>query len=126
MVTFPDEMLDRTFAALAHPTRRAMLTRLATRGSASVSDLAEPFDVSLMAMSKHLKVMGEAGLIRREKDGRVHRCSFDPSSIEVASTWIEEHRKFWTQRLDLLAAFLERPGTDAGSEPLPNEGGEPQ
>ncbi len=130
MVTFSDEMsdqmLDRTFAALAHPTRRAILTRLATEGSASVSDLAEPFDVSLMAISKHLKVMGKAGLIRRERDGRVRRCSFDPSSIEIASDWIEEHRKFWTQQLDSLAAFLERPHEGGGSERLPNEGGEPR
>ena len=126
MVAFSDEKLDLTFAALAHPTRRAILTRLATEGSASVSDLAEPFDVSLMAISKHLKVMGEAGLIRREKDGRVRRCSFDPSSIEIASDWIEAHRKYWTQQLDSLAAFLEGPRTGRGGERLPNEGGEPQ
>ena len=124
MVAFSDEKLDRTFAALAHPTRRAILTRLATEGSASVSDLAEPFEVSLMAISKHLKVMGKAGLIRREKDGRVRRCSFDPGSIEGAGDWIEAHRRFWTQQLDSLAAFLEEPGTGAGSERLPNEGGE--
>ncbi len=125
VATFSDATLDRTFAALAHPTRRAILTRLATRGSASVSDLAEPFDVSLMAISKHLKVMGEAGLIRREKDGRVRRCSFDPGSIGVASDWIEEHRKFWTQQLDSLAAFLEGPRKRA-SESLPIKKGEPQ
>ncbi|MDA0329181.1 MAG: metalloregulator ArsR/SmtB family transcription factor [Gemmatimonadetes bacterium] len=107
MVTFSDTLLDRTFAALAHPTRRAILTRLATDGSASVSDLAEPFDVSLMAVSKHVKVMERAGLIRREKDGRVHRCSFDPDSIEAASDWIDMHRKFWTEQLDSLAAYLE-------------------
>jgi len=98
VVAFSDEKLDRTFAALSHPIRRAILTRLASEGSASVSDLAEPFDVSLMAVSKHLKVMGEAGLIRRERDGRVRRCSFDPDSIDIASDWIEAHRKFWTQQ----------------------------
>ena len=123
MVAFSDEKLDRTFAALAHPIRRAILTRLASEGSASVSDLAEPFDVSLMAISKHLKVMGEAGLIRREKDGRVRRCSFDPDSIDVASDWIEAHRRFWTQQLDSLAAFLESSGTGAAGEQLPDEGG---
>ena len=126
MVAFSDEKLDRTFAALAHPTRRAILTRLATEGSGSVGDLAEPFDVSLMAISKHLKVMEVAGLIRREKDGRVHRCSFDPHSIDIASEWIEVHRSFWTQQLDSLAAFLEGPRTGGGSERLPNEGGEPR
>ena len=108
MVAFSDDILDKTFAALAHPTRRAILTRLAKGESASVSDLAEPFDVSLMAVSKHLKVMEEAGLIRREKDGRVLRCSFDPESIEAASGWIETHREFWSQQLDSLAAYLEQ------------------
>ena len=108
MVAFSDDILDKTFAALAHPTRRAILSRLAKGETASVSDLAEPFDVSLMAVSKHLKVMEEAGLIRRQKDGRVQRCSYDPVSIEVASGWIEEHRKFWSQQLDSLAAYLEQ------------------
>ena len=123
MVAFSDDMLDRTFAALAHPTRRAILTRLATRGSASVSELAEPFDVSLMAISKHLKVMDEAGLIRREKDGRVHRCSFDPGSIDSASRWIEWHRAYWTERLDSLAAYLEGSRAGAVGETKPNDRG---
>jgi DNA-binding transcriptional ArsR family regulator len=114
-----DERLDRTFAALAHPTRRAILTRLAREGSASVSDLAEPFDVSLMAVSKHLKVMDEAGLIRREKDGRVHRCSYDPRAMDAARDWIERHRRFWSQQLDSLTAYLAAPGGDGGR--LPNE-----
>lgn len=114
MVAFPDEKLDRTFGALAHPIRRAILTRLARDGSASVSDLAEPFDVSLMAVSKHLKVLEGAGLIRRRKDGRVHRCSFDPESIAAASDWIETHHRFWTQQLDSLAAYLDAPGSGRG------------
>lgn len=122
MVAINDDILDRTFAALAHPTRRAMLTRLASEGSASVSELAKPFDVSLMAISKHLKVMEGAGLIRRRKDGRVQRCSFDPDAIDAASGWIEAHRKFWTQQLDSLATYLEAKGGDAG-ERLPNEKG---
>ncbi len=108
MVTFSDDTLDRTFSALAHPIRRAILTRLARGESASVSKLAEPFDVSLMAVSKHLKVMEEAGLIRREKDGRVHRCWYDPDSIGIASDWIETHRRYWEQQLDSLAAYLEQ------------------
>ena len=107
MVAFSDGGLDKTFSALAHPTRRAILTRLAQRGSASVTDLATPFDVSLMAISKHVKVLAEAGLVRREKDGRVHRCSFDPEPIDAARDWIEDHRRFWTQQLDALAAYLE-------------------
>ena len=130
MGVLPDDNLDRTFGALAHPIRRSILTRLARDGSASVSDLAEPFDVTLMAVSKHLKVMEEAGLIRREKDGRVHRCSFDPTAIAEASDWIEKHRKFWTQQLDSLAAYLEgsgapgRGGRGGEGGRLPNEQGD--
>lgn len=130
VVAISDKLLDKTFAALAHPTRRAILTQLAQNGSASVTDLAEPFDVTLMAVSKHLKVMDEAGLIRREKDGRVHRCSFDPASLQIVSNWIEDHRKYWTQQLDSLAAYLEGPrnvatqgsATEAESERMPYEG----
>lgn len=118
MVDFADDLLDKTFSALAHPIRRAMLTRLAREGSASVSELAEPFDVSLMAVSKHLKVMDEAGLIRREKGGRVRRCSFDPEAMEVAGDWIEHHRRYWNQQLDALAAYLEAP------DPEPHDHGE--
>jgi len=110
VVAFTPDSLDRTFAALAHPIRRAILTRLARRGSASVTDLAEPFDVSLMAVSKHLKVLAEAGLVSREKDGRVHRCSFEPEPIEVAGGWIERHRTYWEQQLDSLAAYVEGTG----------------
>ena len=106
MVAFSPDVLDRTFRALAHPTRRAILTRLAKDGEASVTDLAEPFDVSLMAISKHLKVLEKAGLIRRKKDGRVHRCSFDPHSIDPASDWIDAHRRFWEQQLDSLSRYL--------------------
>lgn len=135
MVTFSDDILDRTFGALAHPIRRAILSRLAREGDASVSDLAEPFDVSLMAISKHLKVMEAAGLIRREKDGRVHRCSYDPESMDDAVGWIEMHRRFWTQQLDSLAAYLEEPeesaspvagrgGRDGGGGRLPTTRGE--
>ena len=110
--------LDRTFAALSHPTRRAILTRLARQGEATVGDLAEPFDVSLMAVSKHLKVMAEAGLIRREKDGRVRRCTFEPDGLRPARDWIETHRRFWEEGLDALAAYLER------DEPDPSRPGE--
>ena len=122
MVSFSTDVLDRTFHALAHPTRRAILTRLAQKGEASVTSLAEPFDVSLMAVSKHVKVLERAGLVRRKKDGRVHRCSFDPGSIDMASGWIEAHRRFWEQQLDSLSRYLEgQKGRDDG---LLNEGGE--
>ena len=117
MVTFSDEALDRTFAALAHPIRRAILTRLSRGEIASVTDLAEPFDVSLMAVSKHLKVLAEAGLIRQEKDGRVQRCSFDPETMDLAKDWLEVHRTYWNQQLDALQAYLEEP-EDGSPDPL--------
>ena len=110
--------LDRTFAALSHPTRRAILTRLAREGEATVGDLAEPFDVSLMAVSKHLKVMAEAGLIRREKDGRVRRCAFRPEGLRPARDWMDTHRRFWEEGLDALAVYLER---DEPASPPPGE-----
>lgn len=128
MVTFSDELLDKTFSALAHPIRRAILTRLARDGSASVSDLAEPFDVSLMAVSKHLKVMDEAGLIRREKDGRIRRCSVETESMDVARAWIDRHRRFWNEQLDSLATYLEASDEETtaggGDEGLRDEQGE--
>lgn len=121
MVTFSDDALDRTFAALAHPIRRAMLSRLARGEIASVTELAEPFDVSLMAISKHLRVMEDAGLIRREKDGRVQRCSFEADAITAAKDWIEVHRRYWTRQLDSLARYLEGGG---GGERRPDSEGE--
>jgi DNA-binding transcriptional ArsR family regulator len=114
VIRFSDDILDRTFAALAHPTRRAILTRLAHGEVASVSELAEPFDVSLMAISKHLRVMEDAGLITREKDGRVQRCSYDPVAIGMASDWIETHRQYWSRQLDSLARYLEEANGGSG------------
>ena len=107
MVTFSDDILDKTFGALAHPIRRAILTRLAQGEVASVSELAEPFDVSLMAISKHLRVLTDAGLVRRQKDGRVQSCRYDPATMAVASDWIEVHRRYWSQQLDSLARYVE-------------------
>lgn len=130
MVTDVDEKLDRTFAALAHPIRRSILGRLSRGGAASVTDLAEPFDVSLMAVSKHLKVMEEAGLIQRERQGRTNRCSYDPAAFDAATSWIERHRAYWAQQLDGLAAYLEnssvRPESSRAEEPATTEnpGGE--
>jgi len=123
VVALSEDALDRTFAALAHPTRRAILARLAREGEASVSDLAEPFDVSLMAVSKHLKVMADAGLIRREREGRVQRCSYDPRQLDAARAWIELHRRYWEQQLDALAAYLEESGDDVSPERQEPEGG---
>jgi DNA-binding transcriptional ArsR family regulator len=99
--------LDRTFAALADPTRRAILARL-SRGEATVGELARPFRVSRPAISKHLRVLERAGLVRRERDGRVSRCELDPEPLRDANQWVERYRVFWEERLDSLSRFVER------------------
>lgn len=98
--------IDRTFAALADPTRRAILARLA-RGEATVSELAAPFDVSLPAISKHLKVLEQAGLMARRREGRIHRCRLARRRLAEAETWIARHRRTWEKRFDRLASVLE-------------------
>ena len=98
--------MDRTFSALADPTRRAILVRLA-RGEATVSELAAPFDVSLPAISKHLKVLEEAGLMARRREGRIHRCRLVRRRLTEAEAWIARHRRTWERRLDALAAHLD-------------------
>lgn len=98
--------LDATFAALSDPTRRAILARLA-QGESTVSELAAPFDVSLPAVSKHLRVLESAGLLRREIDGRIHRCRLAPEPMKDAARWIEHYRAFWENQFDALAKFLE-------------------
>jgi DNA-binding transcriptional ArsR family regulator len=98
--------LDATFGALSDATRRAILARLA-HGEATVSELAAPFDVSLPAVSKHLRVLESAGLLRREIDGRVHRCRLAPQPMKDAARWIEHYRAFWENQFDALAKFLE-------------------
>ena len=105
MVEYNHTELDRTLAALADPTRRAIMARL-TDGDARVGDVAEPFEMSLNAVSKHLKVLEGAGLVRREIRGREHWLSFDGAPLTAASDWIDHYRKFWEGRLDALAAFL--------------------
>ncbi|HEY6197142.1 MAG TPA: metalloregulator ArsR/SmtB family transcription factor [Candidatus Binatia bacterium] len=97
--------LDATFSALSDPTRRAMLARLA-RHDASVGQLARPFEMSLPAVSKHLRVLHHAGLVAREKHGRVHRLSLVPGPLEEAQAWIDRYRRFWQQQLDALADYL--------------------
>lgn len=107
MVNLLDPALDRTFAALADPTRRALLTELSERPGQSVSELAQPFPVSLPAIMKHLDVLSEAGLISRTKTGRTVSCEITPEPLEEAAAWIERHRRFWSEALDNLAAFVE-------------------
>lgn len=106
MVNQSLSQLDRTFAALAHPTRRAIVQRLA-EGESSVSQLAAPFHMSLPAVSKHLKVLERASLIRREREGRIHRIALNPDPLRDAAHWIEHHRRFWESQLGSLANYFE-------------------
>lgn len=97
--------LDHTFMALADPTRRAILARLAL-GEASVNELAEPFRMSLPAVSKHLKVLERAGLISRGREAQYRPCRLEPEPLKAASDWIERYRRMWEERFDRLDAYL--------------------
>jgi DNA-binding transcriptional ArsR family regulator len=105
----PAESLDRTLIALADPTRRAILARL-RQGEARVTEIARPFDVSLNAISKHVKMLERAGLVRRRVEGREHRLSFDGAPLGEAAAWIDDYRAFWEGRLAALDAFLREKG----------------
>lgn len=98
--------LDAVFAALADRTRRAIVARLA-HGSATVGELAQPFAMSLPAVSKHLRVLEQAGLLKRERSGRVHHCRLDPRPLEQAGALISDYRAFWENKLAELASFIE-------------------
>ena len=100
------QALDSTFAALSHATRRGILARLAM-GEASVTELAQPYDMSLPAVSKHLRVLESAGLVARSKNGRVHRCRLEAAPMKSAAAWIEYYRQFWETQLDSLQRYLE-------------------
>ncbi len=97
--------LDRTLSALADPTRRAILARL-MRGEARITDLAQPFEISLNAVSKHIRMLERARLVRRRRAWREHWVSFNPAPLAEASAWIDRHKAFWTSRLDSLEAAL--------------------
>ena len=97
--------LDLAFAALADPTRRRIVARL-TRGAARVGDLAQPFDMSLNAVSKHLKVLERAGLVRRERVGREHYMQLRAAPLRDIARWASQYEQFWNQRLDALDRFL--------------------
>ncbi|MGG5809494.1 ArsR/SmtB family transcription factor [Falsiroseomonas sp. CW058] len=102
--------LDRVFAALADPTRRAIVERLDAEEALSVSELARPLPISLPAVMKHLDVLEGAGLVARRKQGRVVTCRLTPAPMEDAMAWLARHQRFWTESLDRLAATLEREG----------------
>src|SRR5712691_966552 len=107
MVYFHTNPLDRTFAALADPTRRALLARLGEENSISVSELARPFPMSLPAIMKHLDVLSGAGLIARTKTGRTVACRLTAAPMQQAMDWLNRYQRFWSESLDRLAAFVE-------------------
>jgi DNA-binding transcriptional ArsR family regulator len=115
MVNYQTEALNLTFSALADPTRRAILERLSF-GDSSVTDLAEPFDVSLPAISKQLRVLERAGLLTQEKDGRVRRCRLEALPMKEAVEWIAQYRRYWGEQLDSLADYLEATSSEDQSE----------
>jgi len=97
--------LSATFSALADPTRRAILARLAL-GETSVSELAEPFDMSLPAISKHLKVLEHAGLITRSREAQWRPCKIEPDALRGVDSWLEDYRRLWNERFDRLDGYL--------------------
>jgi DNA-binding transcriptional ArsR family regulator len=115
MVKYSPKTLDRTFAALADPTRRRILAHLA-RGNHRVTHLARPHAMSLPAVSKHLRVLEKAGLLRRRRYGRVHEMQLDAKPLKKAAQWVDEYRKFWEGSLDRLAAYLEKTTKPAGKK----------
>jgi DNA-binding transcriptional ArsR family regulator len=107
MVYYSPAPLDRIFAALADPTRRALLAQLSQTDALSVSALAEPFAMSLPAVMKHLDVLSDAGLVTRSKNGRTVSCRLRAEPMHEANEWLNRYQRFWTERLDQLAAFLQ-------------------
>lgn len=103
----PADHLSTTFAALADPTRRAILARLAL-GETSVSELAEPFDMSLPAVSKHLKVLEHAGLISRSREAQWRPCKIEPEAFRDVDAWLEDYRRLWNERFDRLDDYLKQ------------------
>ena len=107
MVNYREDALDRVFAALADPTRRALVARLGESESLTVSELARPFPVSLPAIMKHLDVLSDAGLIARSKSGRTVNCQLTAAAMKSAMDWLHRYERFWSDRLNRLGAFLE-------------------
>jgi DNA-binding transcriptional ArsR family regulator len=131
MVNFRADPLDRVFAALADPTRRALLARLGEAERLSVSELARPFPVSLPAIMKHLDVLSDAGLITRSKSGRTVACRLTAAPMEQAIDWLNRYQRFWSEQLDRLAAFVEEEPCPPNQAPpprpaSPSNGGSPR
>src|SRR5215510_3926372 len=111
------DSLSNTFSALSDPTRRAILARLA-RGETPVTELAKPFDMSLPAISKHLKVLEKAGLITRGREAQWRPCRIEPKALKNVDDWLEGYRRFWVERLDRLEEYLrELQANEAESAP---------
>ena len=122
-MTMIEDKLDQTFAALADPTRRKILTRLA-KGEATVNELAEPFDLSLQAVSKHIKVLEKCGLISRGRHAQFRPCRLEPESLDVTADWIDKNRRIWTERFDQLGKHLQEiqhPKSQSQKHPLPKK-----
>src|SRR5688500_3474286 len=120
------QQLDAVYGALADPSRRAILSRLADEGELRVTEVAEPFPVSLNAVSKHIKVPQRAGLVHRRVEGREHWLSLNPEPMAQAHAWLGIYQRFWELRLDALEAFLQRRGygprpTEAHEEESSND-----
>ena len=113
--TIIEDRLDATFAALANPTRRAILARLA-RGEVSVNELAAPFDLTLPAISKHIKVLERAGLVVRSRRAQVRPCALDAAPLAEVSTWAEQYRPVWEARFDRLDDYLQHLRTEETDE----------
>ena len=111
------QQLDATFSALADPTRRAILARLAI-GETSVNELAKPFDMSLPAVSKHLKVLENAGLISRGREAQWRPCKLEAEPLHAAFSWIEHYKKFWEQSFDRLDEYLRKLQAGEGAKKL--------
>jgi len=116
MVNHSAAALDATFGALADPTRRAILARLAETPGASVGEIASPFAMSAPAISRHLRVLEDAGLLARRREGRVHHCRFRPGPMRTAADWIAHYEAFWQERLDALRRCLETAAPECGKQ----------
>ena len=111
MVNYSSEALDVIFSALSDPTRRAIVDRLA-HGGATVTELAQPFAMSLPAISKHLRILEHAGLIAREKEGRIHHMRLAAAAMKDAAEWLDHYRHFWDDQFDSLAVYLDTPAAE--------------
>ena len=116
MTAAVEERLDATFAALADPTRRAIVARLAV-GDATVNELAEPFDLSLPGISKHLKVLERSGLISRRRQAQFRPCHLEKNALDAAVDWIEANRRLWSERFDKLDDHLRTLQTPENGDP---------